>query len=540
MNISHMRKIVVSGGVSALAAFPLSIGFALIAGVPPAMMVAASIYAGVFSAIFSCRYGVGGPNAATAFMTGAALMPFAPPESSLYLGYVFTLCLLVGVYQLIFAAILRKVDILDYVSTTVIDGVIFGVGATFVLGSIWMTFGLAQPGGFQWTVFHALMSVDRVLDGSAPKGSAIVGICTVVAGLAAMRVPRVKRYAVLIGIGAGCLAALVVGGPMEQVGWVSPDLLAPSLPDLRQVSWPVVFNLAGGPAFAVALVGTLQSLTAAKTIRDPDEAFRPARETANQGMQHLFMAFFSGAPVAISYNKSTLKQALGGGWDSHLANVVATLGMVYLLGDWVARIPLAALGGGLVLVGLGMMAPEKYRRHARHGRLRKWLFILPAASAILLDVQTAAYLGVTLSVVAHLAGLSTLSMEIFRTGATVTAKLKGVLFYVSSTRLEREVLRLLADADKEGLHDAEKLVLDFCEVKILTLDHIGFSWVGRLATPVVVRARPEQRELVGLVLESEGIADKVTMEFAVRKGDRTPVSENPHPETVSTRVAGPA
>ena len=520
MTFKHLRKIVVSGSVSALAAFPLSIGFALIAGVPPSVMVATSLYAGVFSAIFGSRYGVGGPNAATSVMTGAALMPFAPPESSLYMGYVFTLCLLIGIYQLIFSAILRKVDILDYVSTTVIDGVIFGVGTTFVLSSLWMALGLAQPGGFQWTLFHALMSLDRLLDGSAPTGSVIVGLATLICGVAAMNFPPTRRYAVLIGIAMGCLATVFATGPMEQVGWVAPDLFSPSLPDLRQVSWPVVFNLAGGPAFAVALVGTLQSLTAANTIRDGDEPFHPVRETANQGMQHLFMAFFSGAPVAISYNKSTLKQALGGGWDSHLANVAATLAMVYLFEDWVARIPLAALGGGLIVVGLGMMAPEKYRKHARHGALRKWLFILPAASSILLDVQTAAYLGITLSVVAHLAGLSTLNMDIFRTGATVTVKLKGVLFYVSSTRLEREVLRLLADADREGLHDTEKLVLDFTEVKILTLDHIGLSWVGRLEIPVVVRTRPAQRDEVLRVLAAEGIGDRVASESAVRVNDR--------------------
>lgn len=519
MSFAYWRKILVSGGVSALAAFPLSIGFALIAGVPPATMVAASIYAGVFSAIFGGRYGVGGPNAATSFMVGAALMPFAPPESSLYLGYVFTLCLLIGIYQLIFAAILRHVDILDYVSATVIDGVIFGVGATFVLGSLWMTLGLAQPGGFQWPLFHALMSVDRLLDGSAPANSATVGLTALAAGLVAMRFAFGKRYAVLIGIAAGCLAAPLLPGAMEQVGWVAPDLFSPSLPDLRQVSWPVVFNLAGGPAFALALVGTLQSLTAAKTIRDADEPFRPVRETANQGMQHLFMAFFSGAPVAISYNKSTLKQALGGGWDSHLAAVGATLAMVYLAEDWLARIPLAALGGGLLLVGLGMMAPEKYRRHARQGPLRKWLFIVPAASVILLDVQTAAYLGVALSVVAHLGELSTLSMDIGRSGATVTAKLKGVLFYVSGTRLEREVARLLADADREGLHDDERLVLDFCEVKLLTLDRIELSWIARLGLPVVVRVRPNQQDELARVLAAEGVADKVIIESARRSAD---------------------
>ena len=134
----RIGEVFVAGTVSALTAFPLSIGFSLLAGVPPAVMVLASIYSAIFNAVLAGRYGVGGPNTAVAMLTGTALMPFAPAESSLYMGYVFALCVLVGVYQLLFALMLRKVDFMDYVSTTVIDGITFGIGVVFVLTSLWM------------------------------------------------------------------------------------------------------------------------------------------------------------------------------------------------------------------------------------------------------------------------------------------------------------------------------------------------------------------------------------------------------------------
>jgi len=162
----RIGEVFVSGTVSALTAFPLSIGFALLAGVPPVVMILASIYSAIFNAALAGRYGVGGPNTAVAMLTGAALMPFAPAETSLYMGYVFALCVLVGIYQLLFALMLRKIDLMDYVSTTVIDGITFGIGGVFVMTSLWMAAGLGQPGGAQWTVFHALMSIDRALEGS--------------------------------------------------------------------------------------------------------------------------------------------------------------------------------------------------------------------------------------------------------------------------------------------------------------------------------------------------------------------------------------
>ncbi|MGB5200680.1 MAG: SulP family inorganic anion transporter [Sedimenticolaceae bacterium] len=103
LTASRIVDVIVAGTVSALTAFPLSIGFTLLAGVPPFVMILSSIYSAVFNAALAGRYGIGGPNTAVAMLTGAALAPFAPAESGLYLGYVFALCVLVGVYQLALA-----------------------------------------------------------------------------------------------------------------------------------------------------------------------------------------------------------------------------------------------------------------------------------------------------------------------------------------------------------------------------------------------------------------------------------------------------
>ncbi|MDO8990870.1 MAG: SulP family inorganic anion transporter [Sideroxyarcus sp.] len=511
MNLAYIRMILVSGMVSALAAFPVSIGLALIAGVPPSVMVAASIYAGAFSAIFGSRYGVGGPNAAVAVMTGGALLPFAAPESNLYLGYVVTLCFLVGLYQLMFALMLRKVNLLDYISTTVIDGLIYGVGITFVMSSLWMALGLAQPGGFQWSVFHFVMSLDRFLDGSVPRTAAVISGISVLTGVAAMNWKPTKRYAVLAGIIGGSIAALVVGGDMERVGWVTPHLFTVSIPDFRQVTWPILFNMASGPALAIAIVGTLQSLTAAKTIRDPDEPFRPVREATNQGMQNLFMAFFSGAPVANSYNKSTLKQSLGGGWDSHVVATLSTVVLAFALADIAAWLPMSVMGGALILVGMGMMSPARYRKHASHGPVRKWLFLVPAVLSIITDLQTALFSGVILSIVVHIASLSRMELEVSRAGGSIVLKLSGVLFYLSSARLESAVLAKLEEADIEGFHDALRVDLNLTSAHLMSMDSLGLDWLSRIAVPVQVHVTQEQLHKATEMMKKEGLHNKVTM-----------------------------
>jgi MFS superfamily sulfate permease-like transporter/rhodanese-related sulfurtransferase len=442
-------EIFVAGTVSALTAFPLSIGFALLAGVPPVVMVAASVYSALFNAALAGRYGVGGPNTAVAMLTGAALMPYAPAESDLYMGYVFALCVLVGIYQLLFALILRKVDLMDYVSTTVIDGITVGIGAVFVLTSLWMAAGLAQPGGAQWTVFHALMSVDRTLAGDGNSAAVLVAGVTILVGVLCWQFKAVKRFAILIGL----IAAFIVAqwfdesARLEYVGWLSMPLFSTSLPDFRQVSWPVVFGLAGGPAIAIALVGTLQTLSIAKAIRDPDEAYRPAREMLSQGLQHLFMGFFSGAPVSNSFNKSALKRDLGGGRSSLIFSAVVTVAMIYLAGGVVADIPMSALGGALILVGMGMLNLRKYRHHLSSGVQSAMLFFLPAALVVVLDIQSALLIGFGLSLLAHFwtAAKPNVLVEehVARDGRHVSVvTIDGNLFFGSLRYVERVLARV--------------------------------------------------------------------------------------------------
>lgn len=494
MNVIHspvkslherLSEVFVSGTVSALTAFPLSIGFALLAGVPPVVMILASIYSAIFNAALAGRYGVGGPNTAVAMLSGAALMPFAPAETSLYMGYVFALCVLVGAYQLLFALMLRKIDLMDYVSTTVIDGITFGIGGVFVLTSLWMAAGLAQPGGTQWTVFHALMSVDRALEGSGSNAALLVSGVTLVSGFICWQFKPLKRFGILIGLVFGFLCAQFLGkqAPLEYVGWVSMSLFATSLPDFRQVSWPVVFSLAGGPALAIALVGMLQTLSIAKAIRDPDEPYRPDREMLSQGLQHVFMGFFSGAPVSNSFNKSALKRDLGGGRSSQLFSAVVTAAMIYLAGGLVADIPMSALGGALILVGLGMLNLKKYRHHLNAGLLNRILFFLPALMVVVMDIQSALLIGFGLSLLAHFwkAAKPNVLIEehLARDGRHVSViTIDGNLFFGS----QRYVGRVLASAGDANERNILLLRTDH-------LTYIDIPGAGLLAEEAVKRRR---------------------------------------------------
>ena len=278
---------VVAGIAGAIVAFPLSIGFALIAGVPSEVMIVASIYAAFFNAIFaSSKYGIGGPNTAVALITGAAVAPFAPREGDLYMGYVFVLCLLVGIIQMLISLALRKIDIMDYVSTTVIDGLTMGIGAIFILTSLNWAVGLAPDINAQWIVFDAFTSLVNFTEGMANGYAMLVSGATILTGLICWQFRSVKNFAILFAITAGYLVSNILDvyyhTRIDQVGWLTLNLFETSLPDLRPVSWQVTMELIG-PALAISIIGILQTLSIAKALRDKGEKYNPSQEAFSQG-----------------------------------------------------------------------------------------------------------------------------------------------------------------------------------------------------------------------------------------------------------------
>ena len=53
IEIKDFKTQLTAGAVTAIVSFPLSIGFAILAGVPPIVMIAASIYTAFFNVVTS-------------------------------------------------------------------------------------------------------------------------------------------------------------------------------------------------------------------------------------------------------------------------------------------------------------------------------------------------------------------------------------------------------------------------------------------------------------------------------------------------------
>ncbi|WP_455218860.1 SulP family inorganic anion transporter [Kaarinaea lacus] len=461
------------GFVMAFINLPMSIGFAFLAGVPPVMMIISSIVCAIIGHFLNAsRYAVGGPNSATAILISVAVTPFAPQMGDLYIGYVASLALMVGLWQIIFAMIFAKYHITDYLNNDVIEGLILGIGIIFVLATLYMVLGLPQLSYTQWLIFDVVSLAISTLEGEGSYFALILGTVTIVTGLFVRR-SKFKRYSVVIALFVGFLTLLVLeryySFSIERVGWIEMSLVT-SVPDLRQVSFPILANLIA-PAFVIAIIGILQAITVAKAIRGENEVFNPLRDIFSQGVQNIFLAFLHGAPSANSINKSVAKKELKSDSRALLYSAAFTVVLVVLLDFIIAYIPLAILGGVLFLSGLSMINGKKIKRYMLSNKKTAAIFFTTAFLVVVVDIYTA----VTFSVLATFV-INVVSISKVTTSATIKDDNKLVMS-VEGTILSHSFSRIQRHFNKVFDKSIKEVVFDIRNANLHVEDIVDFDWI---------------------------------------------------------------
>jgi len=465
------------GFVMALINLPMSIGFAFLAGVPPVMMIISSIVCAIIGYFLNAsKYAVGGPNSATSILIAVAVTPFAPQMGDLYVGYVATLALMVGVWQLVFCLVFAKFHVTDYLNTDIIEGLVLGIGILFVLSTLYMVLGLPQMSNEQWLTFDVFSLVISTIQGEGNYFAVILGGVAIITGLIA-RATKYKRYSVIISLLAGFFALFVLerfySFQVERVGWIKLGLET-SLPDLRQVSFPVIANLIT-PAFVIAIIGTLQAITVAKAIRSDHEVFNPLRDIFSQAIQSIFVAFLHGAPSANSINKSVAKKELNAGSRSLLYSAVFTVVLVVALDFSLAYIPLAILGGVLFLSGLTMISGEKIKRYLFSNKKVALIFFTTTFLVVVVDIYTAVTVSVLATFIINIVRLSRIQIDAHvENGSKLILKVEGTLLSHAFNRIERKFVQEFNPAIKE-------VVLDLRSTDLHVEEILTFDWITKHA-----------------------------------------------------------
>jgi SulP family sulfate permease len=416
-----VRPDVVAGLTVAALAVPQGLAYALVAGVPPEMGLYAAAIPTLLAALFgSSPYLVTGPTNPIALVVGVSIVAPALAEGRpVPVDDVLATGLLAGLMLAGFGLVgLGRAS--RFLSDSVLAGFATGAGILIALRQIPALAESAAPTGagspLAPAVWWLLLDAVRALADAEPRS---IGLALgVPAAVLLLRRVDARIPAALLALGGATFVA-------RALGWDSgPDALATigSIPaSFAQFGLPS-FDAPGriaAPALAVAMLATLQSVAAARTLRPPDGVrLDPDRELVSQGAANLAASLSGALPTSGSLTRSALARSAGG--RSRLAPAVSGLAIAALLplfGPALEQVPLAALVGLVVMSGLDLVNARGIRRAATTPGDAAVLIVTLAAT-LWIDLLQALYAGLFLSLALLVRRAGRLQMvELVRAGA---------------------------------------------------------------------------------------------------------------------------
>jgi len=468
---SSWRTELVAGATVAVVALPLALAFGITAGLGAEAGLVTAIVAGLVAAVF------GGSHVQVSGPTGAMTVVLVPVVARYGPDAVFTVGVVAGVVLLI-AAVLRLGRYVAFIPWPVIEGFTVGIAVIIFLQQVPAALGVAKPKG-ENTAVVAARAVGHLSSATSPKALGLVALVSLIMVFG----PRLRRTlpVSLIGVAAATAAVEIAGLRLARIGSLPSSLPTPSLPSLTPTRISELFSA----ALAVAALAALESLLAAKVA--DGMADRPHhdsdRELFGQGLANLVSPLFGGMPATGAIARTAVNVRAGA--RTRASAVVQALLLVLVVffgGDVVARIPLAALAGVLMVTAVRMVEVHNVRAVVRATRSDAIVLVATAGATIAFDLIVAVEIGIAVAAVLALRHVA-LSATVIREPATievgaddehrllrdhiVTYRLDGALFFGASQRFLTELVTV---------GDVRVVILRLPDLKIL--DATGAQALG--------------------------------------------------------------
>jgi SulP family sulfate permease len=464
------RADVVAGVTVGVVALPLALAFGVTTGLGAAAGLVTAIVAGLVAGIF------GGSDVQVSGPTGAMTVVLAPLVARHGTEGVLVVSIMAGVLVLA-AAFAGLGRYLAYVPWPVVEGFTVGIAAVIFLQQVPAALGVAPPEGEN----VALVAAGAVADAGQGRlgAAALTGLVVAVMVVT----PRIRRSlpASLLAVVVATAVAEVAGLDVTRIGALPASLPAPSMPGASAGQMRALASA----AVAVAVLAALESLLSARVADGMTGGRRhdPDRELFGQGLANLASPLFGGMPATGAIARTAVNVRSGA--RSRVAAVVHSLvlvAVVYLAAGLVARIPLAALAGVLMVTAVRMVEAHNVRAVVRATRSDAVVFAATAGATVAVDLLVAIQVGIAVAALLALrsvARTATATREPLDDPATpslsstsllgegiISYRLDGALFFGAAQRFLTE-LTAVTDARVAILRLPDLQVLDASGAQVL-------------------------------------------------------------------------
>jgi sulfate permease, SulP family len=479
---SNLRGDTLAGLVVALALIPEAIAFSIIAGVDPKVGLYASFCIAVVTAF------VGGRPGMISAATGAMALLMVTLVKVHGLQYLLAATLLTGVLQIL-AGSFRLGSLMRFVSRSVVVGFVNALAILIFLAQIpeltnvgWQTYALLAAGlGLIYLFPYVTRGIPSPL------------VCIV----------ALTGFTLFFGV------EVRIVGDMGALPDSLPIFLFPEIP-LNFETLAIIFPY----AVTLAVVGLLESMMTATIVDDlTDSPSSKNRECVGQGVANIASGLLGGMAGCAMIGQSVINIKSGGrGRLSTLLAGFFLLMMVVFLGEWVARIPMAALVAVMIMVAIGTFNWESIRNL---GKIPKCSSIVMISTVGVVVATHNLALGVLVGVLLSSLFFAYKISKIMYVGSSLTEDgltrhytVIGQIFFTSaesfiaSFDLKEAVEKVRIDVSRAHFWDItaiaalDKVILKFrregSEVEVIGLNKASETMVDRFA----VHDKPEAVELL--------------------------------------------
>ena len=436
------RTDLLAGITVGIVALPLALAFGVSSGVGAEAGLITAIVAGLVAAV------MGGSPVQVSGPTGAMVVVLAPVVAVHGTGSVAPLSLMAGLLVCVlgFSGLGRAVAFIPW---PVVEGFTLGIAAIIFLQQVPLATGTSGVPGHNTFV----AAVEAASAATVPTALLTLGL---VAGVAVVMVLVQKLLralpASLIAVLLAAAAAELFALDIPRIGPLPHSLPAPAVPAFDV---ELLGSLAM-PAVAIACLAAIESLLSARVAAGmtgpdgrPGGPYSPDRELTGQGLASIAAGLFGGMPATGAIARTAVNVRSGA--KTRLAaavHAVVLLAIVYLASGMVSRIPLAALGGVLMVTAVRMVSRRTVAAILRSTRSDAAVFILTAVITVAFDLIVAIQIGLAAAALFALRTFASLSSvqreEIPGPRAEgdehiAVLRLDGAMFFGAAERILQEI-----------------------------------------------------------------------------------------------------
>jgi SulP family sulfate permease len=506
-----------AGLVVGVVALPLSMALAIASGVPPQYGLYTAIVAGGVTAL------LGGSPVNVTGPTAAFVVLLAPISASYGLAGLVLASLMAGVILVLMGAF-GFGRLIQFIPHPVTTGFTAGIAVVIATLQLKDFFGLAvrDAGDHYWQRVAALVHAAP----SAQWEEILVGVTTLSILFLWPRLTKRFPGALAAVVAGACVAGLLglLGHSVDTIGTrFSYDVGGavghgiPSMPPLFGLPWRLpgpggaalsldfaLFESLLGPAFAIAMLGAIESLLCA-VVADGMAGTRhdPDGELFAQGVGNLVAPFFGGFAATGAIARTATNIRSGGRTPiAAFVHAVFLLAAVLVLGRFLGYLPMASLAALLLYVAWNMSDARHFIHVLRVAPKSDILVLLACfALTVIFDMVIAVGTGIVLAALLFMSRMAEISTtRLVERGSTARTahlpadvlfyEIAGPLFFGAAEKAVSMLSRVPVDARAAILHVGAVPVIDVTGLVALETAIARLTKNGLFVVVAGIQAQP--------------------------------------------------